>query len=120
MIFKLNNIMFVFVSQVKFPSSHLNRLDHISYRNFTRSSSHIMLIHSPSYKNSTRNYFFKRLSRLWNTLPQIDLSQSMYTIKLKLHQVFWNYFSLSFFIYCSLHFSLLLSMLQIFGCPSHT
>ena len=76
MIFELNDIMF-FVRQVKFSSCHFNVLDNISFNhNSTRSSSHIKLIHSLSYNNSTRNHFFKRLPRLWNALPLIDLSSS--------------------------------------------
>ena len=39
MIFELNDIIF-FVSLVKFPSSHFNVLDHISF-NSVKSSSHI-------------------------------------------------------------------------------
>ena len=49
-----------------------------------------------SRANSIRHFFFKRLPRLWNSLPTIDLSWSTTTIKHKLSQYFWNHFTVHF------------------------
>ena len=47
--------------------------------------------------NNRLNFFyFNRVVRLWNSLPIIDLEESIPTIKYKLRLFLWNYFLDSF------------------------
>ena len=59
---------------------------------FTRSSSASKLVHQSSVTNSDRHFYFCRISRLWNALPQIDMDLSPTTIKNLLTQYFWSHF----------------------------
>ncbi|XP_064381995.1 uncharacterized protein LOC135330937 isoform X2 [Halichondria panicea] len=59
----------------------------------TRLSSNHKLVHKGHHRsNTTRHFYFKRLVRLWNALPFIDLSHSMSTIKNQLYKHFWDSF----------------------------
>ena len=40
--------------------------------------------------------YFNRVARLWNSLPPLDLSLSFSTLKLRLKQLFWKYFTVHF------------------------
>jgi len=72
-----------FIRALKQPSSHFNIYDYISFSTAnTRSSSSNKLNHIHSSNNYTRNFYFNRITRLWNKLPIIDLSLSPPTIKL--------------------------------------
>ena len=57
----------------------------------TRSAGY-KLRHMIASKNSVMNSYFYRIPRLWNSLPLIDLSQTLLTIKFKLKNYFWNHF----------------------------
>ena len=63
----------------------------------TRLSSHRKLRHAPpTSNNSSRNFYFNRLPRLWKSLPLLDISLSIPTIITKLYQHFWGHFSAIF------------------------
>ncbi len=44
----------------------------------------------------TRHFYFHRIVRLWNSLPQLDLSLSLETLKKKLYDHFWAHFITNF------------------------
>ena len=50
-----------------------------------RSSSNNKLNHVYTSNNYTRNFYFNRISRLWNKLPSIDLSQPLSVIKVNIY-----------------------------------
>ena len=50
----------------------------------TRSGKSMKLVHQSSSSIITQHSYFKRTARLWNSLPPIDLSLSLHTIKTKI------------------------------------
>jgi len=58
--------------------------------------SHLKLKHPISRTNCIGHSFFRWLPCLWNSLPTINLSWSMTTIKHKLSQFFWKHFTVHF------------------------
>ena len=93
---ELNDLMF-FIKSLKHPSVHFNIKDFISFsKSNTRSSTYNKLIHTKSPTKSSRHFYFNRLSRLWNSLPPIDLDISLSTIKSTFN-----------FIRCKIAFSLI-------------
>ena len=101
MFFELSDYMF-FVKSVKFPSPTFNILDYVAFCNFKTQSS------SSKLKHFFLNHLicFNRLPRLWNSLPFIDLNQSLSTIKRNIKKVLWDHFLKNFNSdnSCSLHF----------------
>ena len=80
---ELNDIMF-FVSSVKNPSPHFNILNYFTFCHHsisTRSATKSKLQLSFSSSSLVHHSFFHRLPRLWNSLPEIDLSRSIVSIK---------------------------------------
>ena len=96
MVYELNDIVF-FIKSLKNPSTAFNIYKYVSFSSLsTRSSSTGKLTHSFSLTNKSRHFYFNRIPRLWNRLPEVDLSLSMDTIKHKLHKLFWNHFLANF------------------------
>ena len=87
------DIMF-FIKALKQPSNHFNIYDHVSAN--TRSSSNNKLNHVYTSNNYTRNFYFNRISRLWNKLPSIDLSQPLSVIKVNIYKYLHQHFTLHF------------------------
>ena len=80
---ELNDIMF-FLSSLKNPSSHFNILDYFSFCNHyisTHSSVKSKLQHSLPSSSLLHHSFFHRLPHLWNSLSEVDLNQSLSSIK---------------------------------------
>lgn len=105
MLYELYDIMF-FISNVKKPSESFNILSHVSFSTAnTRSGSH-KLIHTRPISNSQRHFYFSRLVRLWNSLPIVDLSLSVETIRSKVTTFLWSIFVTQFVSSntCSFHF----------------
>ena len=65
----------------------------------TRSSSSLKLCtvdsHAPRL-NTTRHFYFNRVTRLWNHLPPLDLNLSIASLKHQIHDLFWNYFLVNY------------------------
>ena len=81
------------------PSDHFNIFDFIDFiSNSTRSSSNSKLkCLLPQSPNNHINFlYFRRVVRLWNALPVIDLTQSISTTKRKLKSFFWQHFIRNF------------------------
>ena len=95
---ELLDIMFLVIN-LKNPQSHFNIFSYVQYvRSKTRSSSQNKLQCTLPYASNNRlNFFyFNRVVRLWNSLPIIDLEESIPTIKYKLRLFLWNHFLDSF------------------------
>ena len=97
MILEINDVLF-FVKSLKEPTDHFDISRFVTFcSGCTRLASSLKLKHSlVTTNNSTRNFYFNRLPRLWNSLPLIDISQSLSTIKIKLYKHFWNHFTANF------------------------
>ena len=105
-IFEINDIMF-FIKSYKSSSTHFNIRDYIKIcNNNTRSGTFTKMIHQRSSSNIFHNSYFCRLPRLWNSLPPIDLSSPVNTIKFKLLHFLWNHFVENFIdnLPCTFHF----------------
>ena len=90
--FELNDIIF-FVSSLKNPTASFNIRNHVIFcSSTTRSSYALKPQHPKSPSNLSRHFFFNRLPRLWNSLPIIDLSLSVSSIKKLLRHFFWDHF----------------------------
>ncbi len=79
--FKVNDVLF-FIKKLKVPSPSFNVTDYIHFCSAsTRSSSFLKLKLPRSKLNTVKHFYFNRLPRLWNSLPVIDLDESLYIIK---------------------------------------
>ena len=90
-IYDLYDIMF-FINSVKSPSDKFNILDYVEFTFGTTRSAGLKLKHKSAPTNSVMNSYFYRIPRLWNSIPVINLSYPLTTIKLKLKKYFWNHF----------------------------
>ena len=72
----------------------------------TRSGKSMKLVHQSSSSIITHHSYFKMTARLWNSLPPIDLSLSLHTIKTKIKDHMWKHFLNNFSPPdpCSFHF----------------
>ena len=97
MVLEIYDILF-FIKSLKEPTDYFDISRYVSFcSGQTRLSSHRKLRHAPpTSNNSSRNFYFNRLPRLWNSLPLLDISQSISTIKTKLYQHFWDHFTANF------------------------
>ena len=94
-IFELNEVLFA-IKSLKYPSSSFNITDYITFNDrSTRSSSIGKLNHVRNSNNVNRHFFFKRIPRLWNALPPIDLSLSISTKK-RIYRFLWEHFLTNF------------------------
>ena len=89
---ELLDILF-FIKCLKFPEPSFPILDYVSFFNAnTRSSSFSKLKHLSCSSRISQHSYFSRITRLWNTLPPIDLSHSFTSIKIQLKKFFWLHF----------------------------
>ena len=103
------------IKSLKNPSSHFNILDFITFNiSNTRSSSYLKLRHSVCKSNIQGHFYFHRIPRLWNSLPQIDTSLSIRSIRAQLRHHFWNHFIANFNSnnLCSYHYLCPLTVLS--------
>ena len=79
------------------PPENFDIWNYMSFsKTTTRSSSTRKLTYKHVRTNMTRHFYFNRIVRLWNSLPQIDLSLSLETLKKKLYNHFWAHFIANF------------------------
>ena len=62
----------------------------------TRLASGNKLLQTRSPDNSTSNFYFNRLPRIWNALPVINYQDNPLKIKAKLLDYLWNHFTANF------------------------
>ena len=94
--YEIADIMF-FIKSLSNVTDRFNIDNFISFSTSrTRSSSYLKLRHTVSKSNVRGHFYFRRIPRLWNSLPLLDTSLSVPTIRAKLRQYFWNYLSNAF------------------------
>ena len=77
------------LKSLKAPTDHFDIRRHIQLaRNPTRSGTSSKLVHVKALQSSHHHFYFNRIVRLWNHLPEIDTSLSIYTIKNKLLHIY--------------------------------
>ena len=92
-IYELNDVIF-FIKSYKSSFKHFNINDYIKFsESNTRSGTTSKMIHHRGSSNISHNSYFCRLPRLWNSLPPIDLTLPIPTIKHKLFIFLWNHFT---------------------------
>ena len=90
--FELNDILF-FVSCLKNPMHSLPILQLFSFCSSNTRSTMSSKLNVNSFSTlAERNSFACRVPRLWNSLPSIDLSLPIHSIKVLLKKHFWNHF----------------------------
>ena len=91
-LYELLDVIF-FVKCFKSPDPSFPIWGHVSFSTAsTRSASAAKLNHKSRSSTLSRHTYFCRLVHIWNTLPPIDLSLSLSTIKLQLKNIFWSHF----------------------------
>ena len=88
---ELNDILFL-VKSLNSPNPAFNIHNYVTFNtSVTQSGTFNKLIHNFTSTSYAHN-FFNRIVRLWNSLPYIDLSLSVSTIKSTLQNFLWNHF----------------------------
>ena len=101
-----------FVKSLKQPHLRFNIFNYVSFSTSrTRSATTHKLLHNYSRNNKTRNFYFNRLPRLWNTLPPINIDVHLNTIKSLIYDHLWNHFAE--------HFNPNTSCTYHFHCPCY-
>ena len=94
-IYDLADIMF-FIKSVKFPSEKFNILDDVEFTSGSTRSAGLKLKRKSASTNNVMNSYFKFIvypdCGILNSIPIIDLSYPLTTIKFKLKNYFWNHF----------------------------
>jgi len=85
------NIVF-FLKSLNNPSERFNILNYVNFSTGPTRPAGTKLFHKTTSTSSIMNSYFYRLPKLWNSLPIIDLSQPLASLKLKLKKYFWNHF----------------------------
>ena len=94
--FELCDILFL-INSLKKPTRHFDVFKYIHISNHsTRSSHHFKLIHSISKNNTSGNFYFNRIPRLWNSIPPLDISLSAPVLKAIIRDFFWDRFISNF------------------------
>ena len=94
MMYEINDIMF-FIKQLKNPTDSFDIRNYVEFCSSSyksRSTSTSKLKHQLPYSSAHSHFYFNRLPRLWNYLPQINLNLSVDTIKKRLMEYFWSHF----------------------------
>ena len=94
--YELNDLMF-FIKSLKSPSAHFDISQHIQFASHsTRAASTHKLSYLSTTTSSYHKSYFNRIIRLWNSMPIIDLTLSLSTIKILLTSYLWTNFSANF------------------------
>ena len=93
---ELNDILF-FINSIKNPSKTSTSFIISNFtKGNTRSSSNSKLVHSSTPTNTGSHFYFIRFPRLWKSLPPLDLTLSVHTLKNTIINLFWSNFSANF------------------------
>ena len=94
--YDLCDILF-FIKSIQHPSDHFDIHSYVSFcHRATRSSSCNKLEHVYTSTNKQRNFYFNRLPRTFDSLPQIDSSLPFFKIKTQLINFYWHHFMKNF------------------------
>ena len=91
--FDLQDLYF-FVHCVKYPVDNFNIFEYVSFtQSSTRASSSCKLKHNYHRCNHTSHFYFNRIVRLWNALPNnISLDQKLPALKHSIYNHLWSHF----------------------------
>ena len=104
--YELLDILFL-VRNLQFPDPSFPISEFVSFSSSsTRAGHSLKLVHQISHTHLSSHSYFKRIVRLWNALPPIDLSLSLSTIKARLKEFMWSHFLENFDpdMPCTFHF----------------
>ena len=109
----LQDLVFL-VKCLKDPNDTLNIHQYITFvSSSTRAGTNNNLCHKFSRLNSTRHFYFVRIVRLWNAIPNgiLDSNLTVQTNKLRLREYLWEHFARNFnpIDFCTYHYL----------CPCH-
>ena len=93
--YDLSDILF-FIKSAKTPNNSFDIMNYVSFVRGATRSSDTKLVHRTTDNCITSNSYFYRIPRLWNALPEIDLTLSINTMKTKLNTFLWNHFMHNF------------------------
>ena len=95
-ILDVNDVMF-FLKNLHHPHNGFDINNFIKFvTGHTRLASGNKLLQTRSPENSTSNFYFNRLPRIWNALPVINYQDNPLKIKAKLLDHLWNHFTANF------------------------
>ena len=100
-------VIVFFIKAFQQPSSHFNITHYITFSHAnTKSSTTNKLHHVHTHNNCFCNFYSNRLPRIWNSLPPIDLTKSLSSIKTTIYNYLWNHFKQNFLSTnpCTFHF----------------
>ena len=106
-IFEISDVLFFIKNLInKNPTNNFNINTYISFTVGNTRSCGVKLRHNAALTNKERHFYFNRISRLWNSLPIINLNLSINTIKSQLKQYLWKHFLNNYnpTYPCSLHY----------------
>ena len=93
-IFEISDILF-FIKNLKNPTNNFSINTYISFSVGNTRSHCVKLRYNASSTNKDSHFYFNRISRLWNSLPIIDLNLPI-IIKSKIKSYFWQHFITNF------------------------
>ena len=103
-----------FITQLNCRSSSFDILNYFSFSfSTTCCASHSKLIHSSRTLSAAHNTFFHRFPRLWNSLPPINLSSSITSLKRYIKSVFINRFNMFLILMIHTHYMLSVLVLSV-------
>ena len=108
--FEFLDICFL-IKSMKDPSDNFDIYNYITFTSSsTRSASKNNLSYNYSRTCINRHFYFNRIVKLWNSLPPIDVTLSLSTIKHHIYTHLWNHFITHYDITlsCSLHFVIII------------
>jgi len=98
---EIADILF-FIKSIKHSSDKFDILNYVNFTSGLTRSAGIKLYPKTAHTNPS---YFYRIPRLWNSLPIIDLSEPLESIKVKLKKFLWNHFLANFEnTTCSFHY----------------
>ena len=92
MLFELGDIVFFIKSLLNISDS----LNILSYGSFTTGTTRSVKFINSSKSSVSGHFYFRRLPRLWNALPPINLNLSINVIHKQVKKFFWSHFLLHF------------------------
>ena len=113
--FELQDLLF-FLKNHKEPSTSFDIKNYVQFcSSNTRSFTHLKMKQPFLKLNCVRHFYFNRLPRLWNSIPPIDLDQSLPSIKHTLHTYFSSgtTFSTTSILICLVHFTVCVLVLNV-------
>lgn len=95
MTLELNDIMF-FIRNFKNPQSCFDISSWVKFSSSSTRASNSNKLHHNVSTSTSNHLYFNRIQRLWNALPQLDLSLSTEALRAQLVKFLWSHFCCSF------------------------